>query len=392
MEPESFVNNRHIKNYKMKKVCTIITKLELGGAQKIALSLCKNLNKNRFETLLICGCGGILDDEARQNTRVLFVKDLVRELRPVKDLKALFSIYKILKKEKPDIVHTHSSKAGILGRLAAKLAGTKCIIHAIHGFAFNDYQNKIKKYFYILLEKFCAKLSDILIVECEQTKIKGLKYNIGTEKQYVKINLGVELNEFKNYSQGKLLRQELSMKEDEMLVSTIGPFKPQKNLADFIKIADIVIRKDKKIKFAVAGDGILRTDLENLIKDLHLEKYVYLLGWRRDIPNVLYSSDIFLMTSLWEGMPVVSINALYCAVPMVANAVDGQIDLINDGVNGYLVKPLDVQTAAEKILLLAKDADLRKRISSEAKKTIDFRFSTEEMIKKHEELYEKHQH
>lgn len=373
----------------MKKVCTIITKLELGGAQKIAISLCKNLNKDNFETLLICGCGGILDEEAKRDTRVFFVKNLVRELNPVKDLKAFFSIYKILKKEKPDIVHTHSSKAGILGRLAAKLAGTKCIVHAIHGFAFNDYQNKIKKYFYIFLEKLCAKISDILIVECEQTKIKGLKYNIGTEKQYKKINLGVNLDEFKNYSQEKLLRKELSMKDDEILVSTIGPFKPQKNLSDFIKTADIVTKKNKKIKFAVAGDGALRENLENLIKNLKLENSVYLLGWRRDIPNILYSSDIFFMTSLWEGMPVVSINALYCGIPMVVNAVDGQIDLINDGVNGYLIKPFDIQTAADKILLLAKDKELRKRIANEAKKTINAEFSTEVMIKKHEELYAK---
>ncbi len=373
----------------MKKICTIITKLELGGAQKIALSLCTNLNKDKFETLLICGCGGILDNEAERDARVFFVKDLVRELNPLRDLKAFLSIYKILKKEKPDIVHTHSSKAGILGRLAAKLAGVQCIIHAIHGFAFNDYQNKLKKYFYILLEKICATFSDILIVECEQTKIKGLKYNIGKEKQYVKINLGVNLDEFKNYSKEKLLRKELSIKDDEILVSTIGPFKPQKNLSDFIKIADIVTRRNNKIKFAVAGDGALRNELENLIKNLKLSDYVYLLGWRRDIPDILYSSDIFLMTSLWEGMPIVSINALYCGIPMVANAVDGQIDLINDGVNGYLIKPFDIHFAAQKILLLAEDKELRTKISLKAKTTIDKNFSTEEMIKRHEELYEK---
>ncbi|MBQ3834246.1 MAG: glycosyltransferase family 4 protein [Elusimicrobia bacterium] len=371
----------------MKKVAIIITKLELGGAQKIALSLCKNIDKNKFKTVLICGCGGILDDEARRDTQVFFVKDLIRELNPIKDLKAFFTIYKILKREKPDIVHTHSSKAGILGRIAAKLTGTKCIIHAIHGFAFNDYQSKLKKYFYIFLEKICAKISDILIVECEQTKLKGLKYNIGTEKQYKKINLGVDLSEFTNYSQGKKLRKELSIKDDEILVSTVGPFKPQKNLSDFIKIASCVTKSNKKIKFAIAGDGDLRKDLEKLIKDLNLENSVFLLGWRRDIPNILYSSDIFLMTSLWEGMPVVSINALYCGLPMVVNAVDGQIDLINDGINGYLIKPFDINNAAKKVLLLASDKTLREKISSKAKTTIDETYSTKHMITQHEELY-----
>ncbi len=372
-----------------KKIAIIITKLELGGAQKIALSLCKNINKDNFDIFLICGCGGMLDEEARHDTQVFFVKDLVRELNPIKDIKALLAIYKILKKEKPDIVHTHSSKAGILGRIAAKMAGIKYIIHAIHGFAFNDYQNKMKKYFYIFLEKICAKISDILIVECEQTKLKGLKYNIGKKEKYIKIPLGLNLDEFKNYSQGKMLRKELSIKDDELLVSTIGPFKPQKNLSDFIKIANIVIKTNNKIKFAIAGDGDLRKNLENLITDLNLENSVFLLGWRRDIPNILYSSDIFLMTSLWEGMPVVSINTLYCGIPMIVNAVDGQIDLINDGVNGYLIKPFDIKTAAEKVLLLASNKNLRENISLKAKASIDETYSTEYMIKQHEKLYNK---
>ncbi len=369
------------------KVCTIITKLELGGAQKIALSLCKNIDKDNFETFMICGCGGMLDEQARKESNVFFVKDLVRQINPVKDLKALISIYKILKKEKPDIVHTHSSKAGIIGRVAAKLAKIHFVIHAIHGFAFNDYQNILKKYLYIILEKICAKISNALVVECEQTKIKGLKHNIGTEKKYVTIKLGVELDEFKNYSEGKQLRKELSIQDDEILVSTIGPFKPQKNLSDFIKTAHIVNQQNKKIKFVITGDGVLRTELEKLIKDLKLEKTVFLIGWRTDIPNILYSSDIFSMTSLWEGMPVVSINAMYCGIPMAVNAVDGQIDIVKDGVTGFLIKPGDIQQMANKILLLASDNDLRFSFAEESKKAIDETYTTEHMIKQHEQLY-----
>lgn len=369
------------------KVCTIITKLELGGAQKIALSLCKNINKEVFETFMICGCGGMLDKQANEECKVFFVKDLVRQISPIKDLKALISIYKILKKEKPDIVHTHSSKAGIIGRIAAKLAKIHFIIHAIHGFAFNDYQNILKKYLYIILEKFCAKLSNALVVECEQTKIKGLKYNIGTERKYINIKLGVDLDKFKNYSQGKQLRKELSIQDDEILVSTIGPFKPQKNLSDFIKMAHIVNKQNKKIKFVITGDGVLRKELEKLIKILKLEKTVFLIGWRTDIANILYSSDIFSMTSLWEGMPVVSINAMYCGIPMVVNAVDGQIDIVKDGITGFLIKPGNIQQMANKILLLALNENLRLSFSKESKKCIDNTYTTEYMIKQHEQLY-----
>ena len=134
------------------KIAVIITKLELGGAQKVAISLCEKMDTNKFEPFLICGCGGILDKEAQKKIRVIFVKNLVREINPIKDLKALFSIYKILKKEKPIIVHTHSSKAGILGRIAAKLCGIKNIIHTIHGFSFNDTQSFIKRKTFIFLK------------------------------------------------------------------------------------------------------------------------------------------------------------------------------------------------------------------------------------------------
>ena len=146
-----------------KKVAVIITKLELGGAQKIAISLCEKIDKNLFEPFMICGCDGILSKEVQQKNKVYFVKNLIREISPIKDLKAAISIYKILKKEKPDIIHTHSSKAGILGRLCGWFARIPIIIHTIHGFSFNDTQSFLKKHLFIFFEKLCSLFSTYLI-------------------------------------------------------------------------------------------------------------------------------------------------------------------------------------------------------------------------------------
>lgn len=370
-----------------KKVAIIITKLELGGAQKVAISVCEKLDKNKFEPFLICGCGGILDEETKNKIRIVFVKDLVREISPVKDFKALFSIYKILKKENPVIVHTHSSKAGILGRFAAKLCGIKNIIHTIHGFSFNNTQNFFKKNLFVFLERFCSVFSTKLIPVSTENTVKGLQNKIGKKEKYHYIRLGIDIDNFKNFKQTPTLKQELKLNLTDILVTTIGPFKPQKNLSDFIKIANNISKTHKNFKFVIVGDGTLRPVFEKMINDFNISDNIFLLGWRRDISNILNSSDIFVMTSLWEGLPISTIEALCCGLSPIVNDVDGQKEIIKDGFNGFLIKPYDIKSTEEKILLLANNKYLRQQLSDSAKNSIDHTFSIEYMIKQHEELY-----
>ncbi len=370
------------------KVAVIITKLELGGAQKVAVSICEKIDKKNFEPFLICGCGGILDKETKRKIKVFFVKDLVREISPLNDLKALFSICKILKKEKPLIVHTHSSKAGILGRVAAKICKIPNIVHTIHGFAFNDTQTFFKKKLYVFLEKFCAVLSKTLIPVSTENIKKGLQNKIGTKEKYHYIRLGIDIENFKNFNQTiPSLKQELKLAKSDVLVTTIGPFKVQKNLPDFIKIAADISKKHKNFKFVIVGDGTLRPDFENMIKNFAIEKNIFLLGWRRDISNILNSSDIFVMTSLWEGLPISTIEALSCGLVPVVNDVDGQREIIKNCFNGFLIKPYDIKSAEEKILLLSNDKKLKKEMSENAKNSIDETYSIDFMIKQHEKLY-----
>ena len=369
------------------KVAVIITKLELGGAQKVAISICEKLDKDKFETVLICGCGGILDEETKNKIRVIFVKDLIREINPIKDLKALFSIYKILKQEKPFIVHTHSSKAGIIGRLAAKLCGIKNIVHTIHGFSFNDTQSFLKKNLFISLEKIGAIISKKLIPVSTENITKGLNNHIGKKEQYHYIRLGVDIDNFKNFNNIPSLKKELNIDEQDILVTTIGPFKPQKNLPDFIKIAKNISEKHKQFKFVIVGDGTLRPHFEKLIREYNISKNIFLIGWRRDISNILNSSDIFVMTSLWEGLPISTIEAMCCGLSPIVNDVDGQREIVKNGFNGFLIQPYNIKDCEEKITLLANDKKLRKEMALNAKSSIDYTFSIDYMIKQHEDLY-----
>ncbi|MDD5020667.1 MAG: glycosyltransferase family 4 protein [Endomicrobiaceae bacterium] len=369
------------------KVCIIVTKLELGGAQKVAIDLCKKLDKNKFETFMICGLGGILDNETANEIKIYFVKDLIRQLNPFKDFKAGLEIYKILKKERPDIVHTHSSKAGILGRCSAFAAGIKNIIHTIHGFPFNGTQSFLKRNLYIMLEKFCAKISKILIPVSTENIKKGLSYGIGKEIQYRYVRLGIDIENFKKIKGTPSLKRELNLKDTDIFVTTIGPFKPQKNLEDFINVANIIVNKNSNYKFIITGDGIERKKLENLIKNFNLKNNVYLLGWRRDISNILNSSDFFIMTSLWEGLPISTIEAMSCGLVPIVNDVDGQREIIKDNENGFLIKPYDTKATADKILFLAENPDIKNKMSLNARQTINETFSIDYMIKQHENIY-----
>lgn len=369
------------------KLCIIVTKLELGGAQKVALALCEKIDLNRFDPFLICGCGGILDKEISGKIRVYFIDDLIREINPLKDIKAVFKIYKILKKERPDVVHTHSSKAGIVGRFAAKLAGINGIVHTIHGFSFNDTQKKAKKKMFVFLERIGAKISKYLIPVSVENINKGLENKIGKKEQYRYIRLGIDIDIFKNYKLKPSLREELKFSGEDFVVTTIGPFKPQKNLPDFVRIAGKMVKDNKNFKFVIVGDGEGRKELETLIKNYGISDSICLIGWRKDISNILNSSDVFVMTSLWEGLPISTIEAMSCGLVPVVNAVDGQIEIIKDNCTGFLIRPYDIETSIEKILFLAKNPDIRKQMGETARNSIDNSFSIEYMIKQHEKLY-----
>lgn len=372
------------------KVCHIITKLELGGAQRNTLYTVSHLNKDKFETVLIAGKGGILDQEAQalEGTRSYFVSTLIRQINPVMDLLALISLWKILSKEKPDIVHTHSSKAGILGRWAAKFAGVKTIIHTYHGFGFHDFQNTLIHGIYVFLERLTSPITDKIIVVANTDKVKGLKENIGEPDKYLLIRSGIETkNIAARAARNPEKKKKLGFSESTKIITTVGPFKPQKNLQDFIKLCAIVKQSITDCAYLIIGDGSERPGLEALARNLGVSDSLKFLGWRKDVSELLGITDVFVMTSLWEGLPRAILEAMCAGVPVVANAVDGVNDIISDNITGFLAKPRDVGRAAELVIKLLKDEQTAKSIGEKAKASISREFDIDEMVRKQEELY-----
>lgn len=372
------------------KVCHIITQLELGGAQENTLYTVANLDKEKFQPLLITGRGGYLDDKAKQipGLKIYFSRFLVRPVSPIKDIFALLRIYFILKKEKPTIVHTHSSKAGILGRWAAYWANIPVIIHTFHGFGFNPYQKKIIQKIFIWLEKKTAKISQSLIAVSEENMKYGVANNIGKAEQYKVIHSGIEMDKFSvPLEKQSVVGEELGLSEDNLVVGMVACFKIQKSPLDFVRMAELVKKEINLAKFVLIGDGELRGQIEKTIKNRNLAGDVFLLGWRQDIPELISIFDVFVLTSLWEGLPRVLLEALASGEPVVATDVNGNREVIKHGENGFLVKPGDYSTMAKYVIQLLRDKNLREEMGKKGRSIVNQSFEIKQMLKDIEELY-----
>jgi glycosyltransferase involved in cell wall biosynthesis len=371
------------------KVVHIVTLLELGGAQQTVLTLLQKLDPNRFEPVLFCGRGGYLDPVAKASgIRIRHVPGLVRPIRPWWDLLALGALFYYLKKERPSHVHTHSSKAGVLGRVAAWLAGVPVVVHTVHGFGFTPVQRPWVRSIFVRLERLLARVTSALVFVSKANRAESLKRGIGQPSQMHMIRAAVPLQSFFHLTHRRETLPGLALHPSEKVVTTVGPFKPQKNLADFVRAAALVVQRRPETRFLIVGDGQGRAALEKEIEIRGLRQVFLLPGWRQDMAAILDRTDLFCMTSLWEGLPMALIEAMASGLPSVVNAVDGCRDVIENGENGFLTPPWDPDATAQKLLLLLEDPILAQQMGKKARESIGREFDISTMLQEHERLYE----
>jgi len=368
----------------------IITKLELGGAQKQLLSLISSLDREKYNIFLFTAEEGLLINEALSIDKLTLKRSrfLERPINLFKDVLALIEICSFIKKNRIQIVHTHSSKAGILGRFAARFAKTPLIIHTVHGWSFHDCQPRVINYFYLLLEKICATFTRRIIVVSNSDKDKGLKNSIGSEKQYVMIRYGIDCNEFKDREGRSKSRKVFGLNDADLTVGMVACFKPQKSPLDFIRLAGAIKNNFPDAKFIMAGDGPLRKKVSALAKKLNLVGRVILAGWRPDIPLVLSALDVFVLTSLWEGLPIVVLEAMAAGVPLVATDTGGIGEVVVHGKTGYLVKTGDMRSMQNRVEELLNNSQKRDEFAKLSRVAVNSgEFSLSNMIKNTEEVY-----
>lgn len=346
----------------------VITKLELGGAQKQLLSIIRNLDKEKFNPYLITANQGLLVEEASRINGLSLIRCgfLERPICPLKDILAFFFIYGFIRKNGVDIVHTHSSKAGILGRLAARVAGVRSVIHTVHGWSFHNYQARPVYYLYLLLERLCASFSSAIIVVSRFDQKLAESLAIGRRGQYRLIRYAVESDRFRQAGCPVPLKREFCLSGAGPVVGMVSCFKHQKAPLDFIKLAGGMRNDFPDVRFVLVGDGILRDKVVSLVNKLGLKGRVILTGWRQDIPAILSCFDVFVLTSLWEGLPIVVLEALAVGVPVLATDTGGIREVVSEGVNGYLVKPHDIDGMQKRLRELLSRPSLRAELSCSA--------------------------
>jgi len=378
-------------NGAVQTVCHIITKLELGGAQQNTLFTLSHLDASRFRAALITGEPGMLDQEAEALPGVDFhqVLTMVRPLRPWRDLRALVSLTLLLRTLKPAIVHTHSSKAGVLGRLAAWFAGVPIIIHTIHGFGLTPHQHPLIRYALLAVERIVARVTTRFFAVSEASRCQGVYLRLFPADRCAVIRSGVDLAAFR---QGrvdvKAKKQELGLEPAGPVVGMIAPFKPQKAPLDFVRMAELVHRTRPDVQFLLVGDGELRGVVEVELARLGLSSRTRLTGWRRDVPEIMRCLDVFVLTSLWEGLPRVYLEALASGVPVVGTRVDGAAEVVRDGLTGFLTEPGDVRALAERVLYVLAHPEEANRMGRNGQ-ALPLEFDIHEMVRQQECEYDK---
>lgn len=377
------------------KVLRVIARLNIGGPAVHTILLSKGLDSNKFETILLTGSpeaneGDMSYLAEEKGVRRVTLPELGRGLNLRRDIISFRKIFSLISREKPDIVHTHTAKAGALGRSAALLY--RCLhpqakiklVHTFHGHVLRGYFNKPKTCIFIWIERFLAKFTHRVIAVSDKVKDELVELGIAGVKRISVIPLGLELDNFLNIQRnGNALK-------DYKTVAIIGRLVPVKNHRMFLEAAQGLkesLAGRQRIQFLIVGDGPLGQSLKSYARRLGIAEEVVFTGWRRDLSAVYSSADIVALTSLNEGTPVALIEAQAAACPCVATNVGGVADVISEGESGFLVGPQDLKSFVERLLKLLYNPALSRAMGERGRQAVRERFGKERLVRDIEKVY-----
>lgn len=390
----------------MLKVLLIVNRFNLGGPTYIAANLAKYLSPE-FNTLLIGGSNDETEDSStfiarEMGIRPFIVNEMRREINPVNDIIAYQKIKKIIQKFKPDIVHTHASKAGMLGRRAAFRCGVPVILHTFHGHVFHSYFSNYKSNAFQTIERKLAKISTRIIAISESQKRELVEdYSIASAEKIKVVPVGINLKKFTENSPEKRssFRDRYKVMDDELAIGIIGRLVPVKNHELFIKSAkEIIDRSDKKLRFFIVGDGEDREHLIKIAKDLNID-FTYngqslikqapltFTSWIKDIDFVYAGLDIVTLTSLNEGTPISLIEAQAANKPIVSTNVGGIEDIVIPNETALLSKNGNPAEFTDNLLRLINDDKLRQKMSLSGFEYVHNKFDCQTLINNMKNLY-----
>jgi glycosyltransferase involved in cell wall biosynthesis len=373
------------------RITHVITRLIIGGAQENTLSSVLGLRqKPGFEVQLISGPStGSEGSLESLDPQLITVPNLVRPIDLLRDFLALRQLRQIFRDTRPDIVHTHSGKAGILGRLAAAQAGVPIIVHTIHGPSFGNFQNGLANVVFRTAERRAGRVTTHFVSVAEAMTEQYLAAGIGRREQYTKIFSGFHLGPYLSATNDPKLRAKLGIAPDDRVIGKIARLFKLKGHDELLAVASQIVRRHPNVKFLWVGDGEWRTRLQHQTRALGLDKHVIFAGLipPDEVPRYIGIIDVLAHLSLREGLPRALPQALAGGKPVVAYDCDGAREVCLDGKTGFLVRSGDIAGFTEKLSRLIEDASLRELFGQAGREFVRKNFSTERMVSRLEALY-----
>ena len=384
----------------MAKILHIITRLDMGGSAQNTLLSCEELS-GKHEIILVHGLSyesGMSDLEKKivedgiekaksQGVKAIPLPSLVRSIHPIKDFQALRALMWLIFKEKPDIVHTHSSKAGILGRVAAKITFVPNIIHTPHGHVFYGHFAPFASKMFLWIEKLFSRFTDRIVALTDGEKNDYEKLSVCPSEKLLKIHSGVDVAQYMQPN-GNMVekKRSLGLDQNEAVIGFVGWLLPIKGPNYLLKAMDYVWHEHPETSLILVGKGDLDVDLRAEALRKNANGKVKFLGWREDVDEIMPVFDMLVLPSLNEGMGRVLVEAMAAGKPVVASRVGGIPDLVRHGETGYLVPPADVEALADGIKKLLDDPEKAWEMGQRGKESCQ-QFSLEAMIQKLDDLY-----
>ena len=374
-------------------VLHLITRLDRGGSADNTILTVSGLQRKGYLVTFVSGQTSnpavkLAELDWRKGKDWVEVPELIRQISPIRDIKAFFKIYALIKRGRFQIIHTHSSKAGILGRSAAKLAGVPHIVHTPHGHVFYGYYGAFPNHLFVLLERLWARFTDRIVALTEKGKQEHIQLKVAPTDKFAVIPSGVELRSFlKVQKSSPALRQKLGLVSGDRIVGSVGRLVPIKGHRTLLEAAKKVLEQRSDVLFLLVGDGPLEQELKAFSETLGIASRVVFAGYRKEVAKMIALMDIFVLPSLNEGMGRVVVEAMAEGKPVVATKVGGVPELVSDNVTGFLCPPKNAHALAEAILKLLRNKELAGRMGAEGRKRVYPRYDAKVMVEKIERLY-----
>ncbi len=377
------------------RIVHVITRLILGGAQENTLLTVDGLHhRHGDDVTLITGPaegpeGDLFERAKERDLKVELMPELVRAIRPGTDWKAYRALRRSIRRLRPDVVHTHSSKAGIVGRAAAWAERVPAVVHTIHGLPFGPSESPAKNRLYIALERWAARRCHAIVSVCDAMTEQALAAGVGRPDQYTTIYSGMDVDAFLSPPRSREdVRRELGLADDEVAFATVARLFERKGHDDILAAAPDVLRAIPKVRFVFIGDGIWRERLENEAKRLGVRHAIHFAGLVAPgrIPELLQAVDAVVHPSLREGLARVLPQALLVGRPAISYDVDGAREVVLPE-TGILLPPRSIEGLRDGIVRLAGDAELRRRMGAEGRARFAEQFRHETMTDRLRSLY-----